>query len=125
MYQALGKLFYSIAVSDKVVRKEELDKLREIVKSKWLSLEDSEDDFGTDAAYQIEIVFDWLLKEESDGNDCFEDFLAFKKEHVSMFTNELKHLIFDTAQAIASTVAGKNKSELIILSKLGLALEDN
>ncbi len=57
-YQKLGKLFYAIAASDQVVRKVEHDKLKEIIKTEWLSVDDYEDDFHTDAAYQIEIVFD-------------------------------------------------------------------
>ena len=55
-YQNLGKLFYAIAAVDKNAREEEYNKLKEIVKSEWLAVDEIEDDFHTDAAYQIEIV---------------------------------------------------------------------
>ncbi|HLU51235.1 MAG TPA: hypothetical protein VKZ42_03660 [Flavobacteriaceae bacterium] len=50
-YQSLGKLFYAIASVDKVVRKDEVEILKSLVKEKWLDLDDVEDEFGTDAAY--------------------------------------------------------------------------
>jgi len=59
-YQILGKLFYAIAASDKVVHKVEIETLKELIKTVWVPLDDYEDEFHEDAAYQIETVFDWL-----------------------------------------------------------------
>ena len=59
-YQNLGKLFYAIAAADKTVHTAEINTLKEIVKTKWLDVDPTNDVFDTDAAYQIEIVFDWL-----------------------------------------------------------------
>ncbi|NGY36599.1 hypothetical protein FQU23_003625 [Flavobacterium sp. XN-5] len=47
---------------DKTVQKEEIEKLKELVQKEWLPVEDSSDIFGSDSAYQIEIVFDWLVE---------------------------------------------------------------
>ena len=80
-YQHLGKLFYAIAAADKVVRKAEYESLRNVVKNQWLDLEDSEDEFGADAAYQIEIVFDWLDFKELDPQDCFNEFESYYTDH--------------------------------------------
>ncbi|PKV48309.1 hypothetical protein ATE84_0307 [Aquimarina sp. MAR_2010_214] len=122
-YQNLGKLFYAIAASDKVVRKSEYDSLRKIVKTEWLKVDDIEDEFGVDASFQIEIVFDWLDYEELSAEECFTQFETFFKEHKSHFTDKLKQLIWTTANAIAGAFSGKNKSELMMLGRLKLIFE--
>ncbi len=65
-YQQLGKLFYAVADSDNNIQQDEINKLKKVVREEWLPIEDSVDEFGTDAAYQIEIVFDWLLENNYD-----------------------------------------------------------
>ena len=122
-YQKMGELFYAIAAADKVVRKAEYDTLKNIVSEQWKNLDDYEDPFHTDAAYQIEVVFDWFDYEQLDANDCFESFADYKKEHPKLFTKERKDLIWKTANAIATSFAGKNKSEVVMLSKLKILLE--
>ena len=122
-YQNLGKLFYAIAASDKTVRIVEVEKLKELVKNQWLDVDLIEDTFGTDAAYQIEIVFDWLNQEEFlNVESCFKDFISYKNEQAHLFTDEVKHLILRTAESIAFSFSGINKSELIMLVKLNLEL---
>ena len=122
-YQKMGELFYAIAAADKVVRKAEYDTLKNIVSEQWKNLDDYEDPFHTDAAYQIEVVFDWFDYEQLDANDCFESFADYKKEHPKLFTKERKDIIWKTANAIATSFAGKNKSEVVMLSKLKILLE--
>ena len=123
-YQNLGKLFYAIAAVDRNVREEEYDKLKEVVKSKWLAVDEIEDDFHTDAAYQIEFVFDWLYKEEKlDAKKWFKDFIAYKDEQPHLFPKKIKQLILNTANAVADSFLGKNKSELIMLAKLEMSLK--
>lgn len=117
-YQNLGKLFYAIAASDKVVKKEEINTLKGIVEQEWLHIDDYQDQFGTDTAYQIEIIFDWLEENQPDAFLTFEEFSNFKKEHEKLFNNKINKLIWKTADSIAASFAGKNKSELIMLSKL-------
>ncbi|WP_109299416.1 hypothetical protein [Aquimarina sp. AU474] len=123
-YQNLGKLFYAIAASDKVVRKSEYNSLRKIVKSQWLAVDDLEDEFGADAAFQIEIVFDWLDYTALNAETCFGEFKSFYSDNKSLFTTKIKQLIGDTANSIANAFSGKNKSELIMLGKLQLIFED-
>ncbi|MCG2420155.1 hypothetical protein K8089_14080 [Aequorivita sp. F47161] len=123
-YQKMGELFYAIAAADNVVRKTEYDALKNIVTEKWKDLDDYEDPFHTDAAYQIEVVFDWFDYEQLDANDCFDSFADYKKENPKLFTTERKKLIWETADAIASSFAGKNKSELIMLAKLKMLLKE-
>jgi len=123
LYQNLGKLFYAVAMADKKVVPEEVEKLKEAVRKYWLQVDDIEDEFGTDAAHQIEIVFDWLQNEEKDGEHYFREFTDFYKEHPSKFNDKIKQLILRTAYDIASSFAGRNKSELILLAKLKMLLE--
>lgn len=117
-YQQLGKLFYSVASVDKTVRKEEIAQLKEIVKKEWLPLENNLSEFGDDAAYQIEIVFDWLVENDWKIGKIIPDFENFKKEHPSLFTPQVNDLILKTAKAITNSFSGKNKSESILIEKL-------
>ena len=125
-YQNLGKLFYAIAAIDFKVNAAEINKLKELVRKHWLDIDDTEDAFGTDAAYQIEIVFDWLNKNNtSNSKECYDDFVTYKNEQKQLFTKDVKKLIMKTASAIAQSFAGKNKSELILLAQLDMELKRN
>jgi hypothetical protein len=117
-YQSLGKLFYAMAMADKNVRPGEVKKLQDDVRTYWLNLDDLQDEFGTDAAFQIEIVFDWLKNEEKDSDTYFEEFTDFYHEHPEIFTPNIKSLVIHTCNDIAASFAGKNKSELILLARL-------
>lgn len=117
-YQNVAKLFYAIAASDKIVRKEEFHKLKETIKNNWLSFDDTEVEFHTELTNQLEIIFYWLKSVESDASICFVEFLDYKKEHEYFFTDTIKSLILNTAIEIATAFHGKNKSELIMLAKL-------
>ncbi len=117
-YQNLGKLFYAVAMADKNVRPREVEKLQEDVRTYWLDVDHVTDEFGTDAAYQIEIVFDWLKNEEKESDTYFEEFAEFYHDHPEKFGSKIKSLILHTCNDIANSFAGKNKSELILLSKV-------
>lgn len=117
-YQQLGKLFYCVASVDKTVRSEEIEQLKEIVKKEWLPLENTISEFGDDAAYQIEFVFDWLVENDWRISKAILNFKSFKKEHPSLFTPQVNDLILKTAKAITNSFSGKNKSESILISEL-------
>jgi len=118
LYQNLGKLFYAVAASDKVVHEEEKKTLKKIVKVDWVNVDEFKDEYGSDAAYLIEIIFDWLDENQPPAFTAFEDFKDFKKDHEEFFTPAINKLIWKTADQIASSFSGKNKSELILLSQL-------
>jgi hypothetical protein len=122
-YQKIGELFYAVAASDKVVKKAEYHALQNMVAKRWKDMDEFEDSFHTDAAYQIEIVFDWFDYEHLDADDCFESFKNYYVDHKSLFTEERKKLIWETADSIASSFSGKNKAELIMLAKIKLLFE--
>ena len=124
-YQSLGKLFYAVAASDGIVREAEVETLIQLVKSKWVPIDDFEDEFHLDAAYQIDTVFDWLNCEGGLKSDsCFDEFKSFKKDHESLFTKKRKQLIWNTSNDIANSFSGKNKSEIIMLARLKMLLKE-
>jgi hypothetical protein len=117
-YEHLGKVFYCIAAIDKSIRKEEIEKLKQIIQTEWLPLENSFNEFGDDTAYETEIVFDWLVANEWELEQVIPNFKIFRTEHQSLFTPAVNGLILKTANAIATSFSGKNKSEHVLLSQL-------
>lgn len=117
-YQNLGRLFYAIAAADGIVRKEEVDSLKEIVRKEWLAQDDYLDEFGTDAAFQIEIIFDWFDANKPDPQNAFQTFTDFYTGHKELFNELVKDKILNTSRNLAAAFRGKNKSELVMLAKL-------
>jgi len=117
-YQQLGKLFYGVASADKTVRKEEIAQLKEIVKKEWVPIENTFNEFGDDSAYQIEIVFDWLVENDWNIGKVIPNFKIYRKEHPSLFNPQVNDLILKTAKAIADSFSGKNKSESVLITEL-------
>ncbi|MBC2840269.1 hypothetical protein [Robiginitalea sp. SC105] len=123
-YENLGKLFFAVAMADGRVDPAEVTKLRKIVRERWLPVDDIEDPYHSDAAYQIETVFDWALEHDMTSAQGFDDFADFYHEHPGLFPDQIKLLILDTASAVANAFALHNKSELILLGKLQLLFAD-
>ena len=124
-YQNLGKLFYAIAAIDGNVREEELDKLKGVVKKEWLTTNLIDDGFKKSAEQSIINTFKWLHDDnEYNAETCYNSFLTFKKEHESLFTNDINALILITTRAIAAAFSKVNKSELILLAKLDMELKN-
>ncbi len=117
-YENLGKLFYAIADADDVIHKEEISALKNIVEKDWVKVEDLHDEFGTDAAYLIEIMFDWLDENRPPAYQAFYEFKDFKVENEKYFTPDVKALILKTAESIAISFEGKSIKEKQMLSKL-------
>ncbi|MBK8845890.1 MAG: hypothetical protein IPO27_04655 [Bacteroidetes bacterium] len=122
-YQNLGKLFYAIAAADKAIRIEEVEKLKQIVNMEWLNLGGVKDKLEIDAMREIKIIFNQLAAQTQNPNDSMADFKLFKKAHESLFTEDVKQLIWKTASAITTSFSGRNKSELIMLTELGIILK--
>ena len=118
IYEKLGYLFYAIASADGGVADGELNRLREMIKKIWIPLEDSTDEFGTDAAHYIAISFEFLMDEGMDPNDAFSEFKDYYEEHSAAFSREIKENIANTTRAIAHAFKGRNRHEAGILRKV-------
>ena len=121
-YQKLGYLFYSVAAADGHVASEEKDMLHKMVIEDWITLESSTDAFGTDNAYQIEILFDFLIEKEFPGERAFHVFEHFFKSNLEMFNDQVIERIFHTSEKIANSFHSKNKAELNALTRIHLML---
>lgn len=111
-------------MADHSVHMKELEKLNEVVRDHWLNVDDIEDEYGTDAAFQISTVFDWLLEYAKEGEEIYEEFEQFYTDHKVLFSPEVKSLTMSTSRAIASAFAGSNKAELILLGRLELLFKN-
>ena len=121
-YQKLGYLFYSISNADRRVSAEELNMLQQIIREDWLSLDDVRDAYGSDTAYQIHIIFDFLREKEYSAETAYGVFSRYFKEHITLFTDDVIDRIFHSADRMAECLNGRNKSELQALARLHLLL---
>jgi hypothetical protein len=118
LYQELGKIFYGIAASDRHVKAEEVAKLRQVVREEWVQFDSHSDVFGTDSAYQIEFVFDWMEANQVDPEDILSNFKDYLHEHSRLIDPSMRQHIYDTSVKIAEAFDGKNKAESVYLKQL-------
>jgi len=121
-YQKLGYLFYSIASADRRISQQEHDALQQVIKEDWLHFNDKTDAYGTDTAYQIQIIFDFLKEKEYHSESAYNIFNRYFKEHLSLFTDDVIDRIFHSSNRIADCLNGRNKSELQALARLHMLL---
>jgi hypothetical protein len=121
-YHKLGYLFYSVASADGKVVREERDILHKMVIEDWLDLEHSNDEFGTDNAYQIEVLFDFLTERSFPSDRAFEVFEQFFKANLEMFSEDVVDRIYHTSERVATGFHSKNKAELNALTRIHLLL---
>lgn len=121
-YHSIGKLFYAVASADQVIRQEEIQTLRKIIRDEWLKVDEAEDEFGSDAAFQIEVVFDWLMDNEYSSMKSFNEFKLFKHEHPGLFSATINNLLIQTCSKIAGSFSGVNKKEADLLSEVNALL---
>lgn len=118
LYENLGKLFYAIAAADNVIHEEEIETLERIVREDWVKVDDFKDEFGTDEAFYIEIMFDWMQENSPPAFQAFYEFKDFKEENEKLFTPQVKALTWKTAESIATSFEGKDPTEKTMLEKL-------
>ncbi|RDY58034.1 hypothetical protein [Flagellimonas nanhaiensis] len=123
-YQNLGRLFYAVALADHSIHIQEIERLKEVVREHWLDVDDIKDEYGNDAAFQIETIFNQLLEYGQKSDGMFQEFKDFYMEHKTLFPEKIKQLIKLTARAISSAFAGNNKSELIMLGRIELLFNE-
>ena len=110
-------------MADKQINKKEIVALKTVISEKWPQLSTPREGLIIDSHHGILAAFNEMRNKGAKSDDCFLEFQLFYNEHKSLFSQELKILIWDTAQSIASSFAKKNKSELVLLAKLRILLQ--
>lgn len=122
-YEKLAYLFYAIADSDGKVNNKELYKLHEEVVLIWKSIDNSQDEFNTDLAFEIEAIFEWLEDNRYSYKDAYKEFTDYAREHKQLFDAMVKEKIMHTCTNIASVFKSINHAEENILHSLKDFLE--
>lgn len=120
---SLGKLFFAIAMADNKITPEEITALKSTILHKWHIAKYPTNESNLEVQYSILSIFNKLHRTKAESDRCFLEFRLFFLEHKKIFNEELRKLIWHTAQAIASSYANKNKSELVLLAKLKLLFQ--
>ena len=112
-YENLAYLFYAVAMADGKIMVEEKRKIIEYVKKYW-----SHRLFTSDSDEIIYATLRTLIKEETISEDAYIVFKSFFLDNKKLFSVELRKKIMETSNGIAMSYSRKNKSELILLTKL-------
>ena len=123
LLENLGKLFYAVAMADKKIEEEEIAALKTNILQRWDSPDSKPNWLVLDGHQEIFTIFKELQNTRAESETCYMQFQEFFNEHKQLFNEDLRKLIWDTTQGIASSYAKKNKSELIVLAKLKMLLE--
>lgn len=110
--ELLGKIFYSAAKADKVIKSEEIERFTELIADFW------KDDFDA-----ISRSFYECINVNYDTDNLMNEIKAFKAQYPRVFTDVFVETIMQTAYKIAASSAGTNKSEIIFISQLRNQLE--
>ena len=74
--------------------------------------------------YQIVNAFERLHKKEAlNAEKYFNDFVNYRNKYPDLFTEAIRKRIMKTASSVALSFSKVNKSELIMLAKLDMALK--
>ncbi|WP_273276084.1 hypothetical protein [Maribacter polysiphoniae] len=119
----LGILFYAVAMADKKVHEKEHEMLKKKLSEALTQQGENPEDLTRNDALAIEGVFSRMQKINAESSTCFKQFCDYFDKNPSRFTPRLRKWVWNIAQAIASSSAQKNKSELILLGKLRLLFE--
>lgn len=123
-YQHLGKLFYAIALADSKIKKEEFEAMRKEISLLSMSENVKITDAEIDIEHQITSTFKILYFDKATSDDCYEEFIKYKRNNESLFTAEIKKAILKIAGKIAGSFSDVNKSELILLGKLSIEFKE-
>jgi uncharacterized tellurite resistance protein B-like protein len=110
--EALAHLFYSVAIADKKITLQEKLAIKKIV----------EEDLLNPITIIDKTAFYEILKknilELHDKEESFLKFKTFFSNNRNLFTLEIKLKIMNLVDEIATATASRNKSELVLLSKI-------
>jgi len=123
-YVHLGRLLYSVAMSDGDVQESEIDTFHTILRNELVPLENSEDAYGTDSAYYAEFELERLIDSRADKNEAFTSFIMYMEDHHTAFDDKIKNLCLQTSRKIAEAHAGVVPAESKMLKELERKIQD-
>ena len=110
--ELLGKIFYSAANADKVIKSEEIARFTDMIADFW------KEDYDA-----ISRSFFECINLSYDTNNLMNEIKASKTLYPRMYNDVFIELIMQTAYKIAASSAGTNKSEIVFISQLRNQLE--
>jgi hypothetical protein len=119
-YAELGKLLYAVADVDRVVSKEEKEKIYGMIRDELVAREKNKDRFGTNLTNYAQIEFDYLNDEDVivDPTDAFNSFVDFVERHYTAFNPEMMKICLHIAKVVAEAYHGINRKEAQMISEL-------
>lgn len=118
LYKNIGVLLYAIAKADGQIQDKEIKAIHQIVVEDLAPLEESVDNFGTDAAFFAEFEFEILQDHDIGAQKAFDRFVAFAKENQKNLSPELRALIVKIVEKVAAAYRGINKAEAEMIESL-------
>lgn len=118
LYKQLGNLFYAVAYADGKIDPHEKEVLTELVQFNWKHMENSADEFHTDAANFILFQFDYNEANLQNAEHAFRAFTAYVEAYGDNLNDYLKEKIFHSARRIAESVRRLNNEEVKMLVTL-------
>jgi len=114
-YEAIGKLFYAVAMADRSFMKDEKKEIVNLVAEHW-----SEKLFYKDADELVYQSIRASIAEEQKSQEAFSIFKAYYLLNGLLFTKEIKKVLLEDTNAIGSSYSKRNKSESAMYAQLYL-----
>jgi|ERR1017187_1952264 hypothetical protein len=122
-YAEFGKLLYAVANVDGKITKKERTELLDLVKMELVPLEKHTDEYGTDAAYYVEIEFDFLDEQIVDADAAFNSFINYVENHKTAIDKRLITATRTISLKLAEASNETNKKEIKLLKRLNQSLD--
>lgn len=117
-YSELGKLVYALVKANGKVSLKEETLLHKMVIEELVPNEEHCDEFGTDAAYYVEMEFEYLKENLADPKDSFDSFIDYITDHHTAMNEKLRSITLNLATRISEGYYGINRYEREMLIKL-------
>ena len=116
-FEALANVFYAIAIADKKFELSEKHAIFNEINSNWT--------YAIDSSKSSELMFEVLrqnIAQNISDEIAFRNFEKYYIDNKELFSVITKTAIMDAVNLIASSFAKKNKSELVMLSRIQLLM---
>lgn len=112
-YRNIAYLFYAVSMADRNMAEDEKKTIVKAVKEQW-----SINENGFESGELIYETIRTLIKKKESSEDSFEEFRKYVLSNKGLFTKKINYSLLETSHKICNIMNGKNKSELILLTKI-------